>query len=194
MSDDQKTSSCCCSCSSRPVPPEPRRSFFGQLIALVVGFFAFAVPAVLGIFSALNPLRQKGQAGQLFRITSLDVLPEDGTPRKFPVISDLTDAWTIRPDVPIGKVFLRRTEGDKVVAFSDICPHAGCLIDYNSQKKQFFCPCHAAYFQLDGERIGESSPSPRGMDQMPEVEIRDGQIWVKYEKFVVGTTKKIVEI
>ncbi len=194
-SEDKKTNSVQAHSTrvTGPVPPAPRRSFFGQIIACVVGLFAFAVPALLGICSALNPLRQKGEAGQMFRVASLDVLPEDGTPRKFPVISDRKDAWTIHPDQPIGKLFLRRTGKDQVVAFSDVCPHAGCLIDFHAEKNEFFCPCHAAYWTIEGDRIGENSPSPRNMDQLPQVEIRNGEVWVKFEKYVVGTTKKIVE-
>jgi hypothetical protein len=50
-----------------------------------------------------------------------------------------------------------------------------------------------AYFSLDGKRLQEDSQSPRDMDRLDGVELRDGEVWVKFEKFQVGTSKKVVE-
>ena len=106
-------------------------------------------------------------------MTSLDALPDDGSPQKFPVIADRTDAWNFFPNVPVGAVYLRRTGKDQVEALQVVCPHAGCSIMLEKkgpgtiikgEKKVpdtfFFCPCHAASFDLAGKRLDDTSPSP----------------------------------
>lgn len=40
-----------------------------------------------------------------------------------------------------------------VPKFTNICPHAGCPLRYNSDKKKFICPCHNSQFNLEGNCI-----------------------------------------
>jgi len=172
---------------------DDRRGFLGNATAVLLGALGLAVPAVAGIVTALNPLRQKSQAGQSIRLATLDVLPEDGTPRKFPVVADRTDAWNRFPNEPVGAVFLRRTGAKQVEAIHVVCPHAGCFVDYVAKEDEFLCPCHMAHFDLTGKRKDENSPSPRDLDTL-EVEIRgDSEVWVKFQNFRTGTPDKVVE-
>jgi len=158
----------------------------------VLGAAALAVPAAAGLFAFLSPLRQKKASGQLCRVTTLDSLAEDGTPQKFPIIADRTDAWTLYKNVPIGSVFLRRVGPDRVKALAVVCPHAGCAIGYDAAARDFLCPCHTARFDLDGRRTDEHSKSPRDMDTLPDVEIRDNEVWVRFENFRTGIAEKVV--
>ena len=140
----------------------------------------------------MSPLRQTGQARRSLRLATLDGLPEDGTPRKFSVVADHRDAWTHYPKEPIGAVFLRRTGENQVQALQVVCPHAGCFVVYDPEKKGYFCPCHSASFDRDGKRGGSDCPSPRDMDTL-EVELRGREIWVNYQKFRTGIAPKIAE-
>ena len=129
------------------------------------------------------------------RLASLDTVPTDGAPIKVPVIADRTDAWNVFPNAPIGAVYFRRTGKDQVEALQVVCPHAGCSINFEGSATQgkFFCPCHAASFDLAGRRTDPTSPSPRNMDSL-EVEIRNkNEVWVKFQTFGVGTAKKIAQ-
>ncbi|MGD9126336.1 MAG: Rieske 2Fe-2S domain-containing protein [Planctomycetia bacterium] len=200
MSEDNKSNDCCSCSVSKPKSQEPaaegkpRRGFLGMLIAAGFGTVALAAPIGAGIASLLSPLRWKSQAGQLCRITLLTDVPEDGTPQKFPVVMPIRkDAWNIFHSKIAGKIFLRRVGKDKVEAFSDICPHAGCAINFDTDHERFECPCHEAYFSLDGKRTQKDSQSPRDMDRLDTVEIRGGEVWVKFEKFKGGISKKVAE-
>jgi menaquinol-cytochrome c reductase iron-sulfur subunit len=174
-------------------PAEPRRGFFAKAFSLLVAAAIFLPAALAGLASLLNPLRQKGEAGRRIRLATLDRIPEDGTPQKFAVLSDHSDAWTHYPREPIGAVFLRRNGPGRVEAFQVVCPHAGCFVGYDAAKKQFFCPCHSASFALDGKRLDATSPCPRGMDAL-EVEIRPGgEVWVNFQKFRTGIPQKLAE-
>lgn len=171
---------------------DQRRGFVVKLAAISLGVLAYAVPVAAAAISFFNPWRQKGEAGQLLRMASLEALPEDGTPRKFPVVMDRIDAWNRFPNEPVGAVFLRRTERG-VEAIHVVCPHAGCFVGYDPQKKEFYCPCHGAHFALDGTRLDENSPSPRDLDTL-QVEVRnDSEVWVKYENYRTGTPQKVAE-
>lgn len=201
MSEEKKieTTGCCCSVS-KPKKPDAndttRRGVLGMLIAAGFGIAALAIPIGTGIFSVLSPMRWKSQTGEFCRITPLSDVPEDGSPQKFAVVLPTRkDAWNIFHSKIAGRIFLRRIgkDKDKVEAFSDICPHAGCEIDFYQKENRFCCPCHLAYFSLDGKRTQKNSQSPRNMDQLEGVEIRDGEVWVKFEKFQGGISKKIAE-
>jgi menaquinol-cytochrome c reductase iron-sulfur subunit len=181
----------------RAAGPEGRRGFLAKALALALGGVGLLVPAVTGIVAFLNPLRQKSQTGQSLRLTTLDVLPADGTPRRFPVVADRTDAWNRSANEPIGAVFLRRT-GDPqepVLALHVVCPHAGCYIEYRETPEggKFFCPCHGASFDLNGHCLERPSESPRPMDTLvvdPQA-LQAGEVRVTFENYQTGTSKKV---
>lgn len=170
---------------------DQRRGFITKAIALLVGAAAYLPPLAAGAWVFLNPLRQKGQGGRMFRLATLETLDE--TPKKFPVIADRTDAWNRFPNEPVGAVYLRKTAQDQVQAIHVVCPHAGCSVQYQAGDNKFFCPCHSANFDLSGARLDETSPSPRNLDTL-EVEIRaENEVWVKFVNFRTGTPEKIEE-
>ena len=161
-----------------------RRGFI-KFLCIVIGGIVSAVPFGAGIWAYINPLtREKGVDGDGFlKITSLDAIPDDGTPAKFSVIADKEDAWNKFKNISVGAIYLRKEAG-KVKALHTVCPHLGCFIDYRSSKSDFFCPCHNSNFKLDGSIV--SGVSPRPMDPL-EIEIRSKiEVWVKFQNFQPG--------
>lgn len=180
---------CCCSTASG----DDRRGFMAKALAVALGAAAYGIPALTALVAFLNPWRQKSQAGELVRVASLTSLPVGGVPQRFPVIADRSDAWNRYPAEPIGAVFLRRIGEKEIVALHVICPHAGCFVGFDPKSNGFFCPCHAAKFDIEGKRSDQSSMSPRDLDTL-EVEIRNAaEVWVKFEKFQTGTAVKTVK-
>jgi Rieske Fe-S protein len=168
-----------------------RRGFFKKTLAIVCGGLAALVPVVAGLTVLTNPLRRKTSGVPAIRITTLDSLPADGIPRKFPVIASKADAWNRFVNIPVGAVYLRRTTGGLVEALNVVCPHAGCFVDYSPENNQYLCPCHKSSFKLSGAISDAGSPSKRGLDTLP-VEVRpDGTVWVKFQNFLAGETDKI---
>ncbi len=45
-------------------------------------------------------------------------------------------------------------------AFSAVCTHLGCLVKWDTGKKQFLCPCHAAAFDEKGKVVSGPPPAP----------------------------------
>jgi len=173
-------------------PPDhpDRRSFFKETAAILIGAVSTLVPLVSGLVMFFDPLRKKAKAGDFVFVASLTALPEDGLPRKFPVIAGHTDAWNKFPPAPVGAVYLRRV-GKTVEALNVVCPHAGCFVDFDSEAKNFLCPCHNSSFALNGKINDPSSPTPRAMDKLT-AEIRKGnEVWVKFQNFQAGEARQI---
>jgi len=57
---------------------------------------------------------------------------------------------------------LIRTDTDVVCAFSAVCTHEGCTVNYDSGSKELICPCHGARFDplQNGKAIGGPTRTP----------------------------------
>lgn len=177
----------------QPAPCEAcdRRDFFKKSLAVIIGGLAALVPTLAGLMVLLDPLRRKAVGGAAIKVTTLDALPDDGVPRKFPVLADKMDAWNKYHNAPIGAVYLRRTGDGKVEALNVVCPHAGCFVDFSAQRREFLCPCHNSSFALDGKIADPKSPSPRALDSLA-VEVRgNGEVWVMFQNFQAGRAEKV---
>ena len=180
----------------QPTPSESRRDFCAKAGSVVLGGLITAVPAAAGVAVVLDPLRRKSNGGAFLRVTTLEALPNDGVPRKFPILASKTDAWTRTALTPVGAVYLRRNGDRPPEALNVVCPHAGCFVDYvptetATAKVGYYCPCHNSAFGLDGRITDPQSPSPRAMDTL-EVQVRNGkEVWVKFQNFQAGHAEKI---
>jgi menaquinol-cytochrome c reductase iron-sulfur subunit len=169
-----------------------RRGVLAGLAALVTGAAITLAPLSAGIMFALDPIRRRRPRFQgadkegYLPVVDLNQLPTDGTPVRFTIRADLIDAWNLFKDRTIGTVYLRNVENN-VIAFTDVCPHLGCKINYQSSSQHFFCPCHASTFDLEGAKINEIPP--RNMDSLP-TKVEGGRVWVKYQDFRGGIHEK----
>jgi glycine/D-amino acid oxidase-like deaminating enzyme/nitrite reductase/ring-hydroxylating ferredoxin subunit len=48
------------------------------------------------------------------------------------------------------KIAVYKDEGNNVHAFSAVCPHLGCIVQWNGEERSFDCPCHGSRFTKDG--------------------------------------------
>jgi len=169
---------------------EERREFLKKLAAMACGGAATLVPVGAGVAVMLDPLRRKAGAQESTRITTLASLPADGIPRKFSIISSRVDAWNRYEAIPIGAVYLRKTEDNHIEAFNVACPHAGCFVDFLPEKNSFLCPCHNSTFAINGKINDPKSPSPRPLDRL-KVQVIDGEVWVQFQNFRSGEREQI---
>lgn len=168
--------------------PETRRAFFAMLTA-GIGALIGAIAVVPGLGLLAAPLRRaivRG-AGQPLRVAAeQDVKPQK--PIRVTAVGEVQDAWLRLDHVTVGSCWLvRATEGAPIRAFSTICPHLGCGVDWNDKTGKFDCPCHASSFDLEGRCL--SGPSPRGLDEL-EVSVDAHEVLVRYQRFRTGSPKK----
>ncbi|NIQ97814.1 MAG: ubiquinol-cytochrome c reductase iron-sulfur subunit [Desulfuromonadales bacterium] len=69
-------------------------------------------------------------------------------------------------------------QAGQFLAFSAVCTHLGCIIQWQSDKGEFLCPCHAGRFSAQGEVLG--GPPPKALETLP-VATRGDQIIVGQE-------------
>jgi len=57
------------------------------------------------------------------------------------------------------KTAVYRDEQQQLHAFSAVCPHLGCIVQWNADEKSFDCPCHGSRFTCDGKVINGPATS-----------------------------------
>jgi menaquinol-cytochrome c reductase iron-sulfur subunit len=159
-----------------------RRSFLRWAIYGLDAVLA-AVIGAPAIAFLIDPRNRKAQASEFTTVARLSDLPLD-QPYEVVIRQTRRDAWTLHRDEVVGRVFLIKRPSGQVTAFTTICPHLGCSINYTGDAEApFLCPCHGARYRLDGERL--AGPAPRGMDAL---EVRPDpddpeRVQVKYQTF-----------
>jgi menaquinol-cytochrome c reductase iron-sulfur subunit len=154
-----------------------RRSFLGALLA-VGSVFVGALLSVPLIRFAIFPLIRRttdlknSPVGSLSEFTSLT------EPAMRTIQIEQIDGW--RKTVSEKIVYITKDQRNQLSVLTSICPHLGCTVPWNKEKKQFICPCHGGTFSADGSRV--SGPSQRGMDTL-ETSVQDGQLLVRFQYF-----------
>jgi len=70
--------------------------------------------------------------------------------------------------VNTGKIFkfgtkpgiLVRTASGELKAFSAICTHLDCIVQYRPDTKQIWCACHNGQYNMSGQNVGGPPPRP----------------------------------
>ena len=70
---------------------------------------------------------------------------------------------------------LVRTDTGELRAFSAICTHLDCTVQYRDDISRIWCACHNGHFDLTGRNV--QGPPPRPLDAF-EVNVRDDEIVV----------------
>ena len=165
----------------------PRRVFL-KWVAAIAGSAAGLICAVPVLGAVLFPVRSRtvSEGEGFLPVGDVDQLPP-GLPVKVAVRATRLDAWNETKGVELASVWLRKKKDGSIAAFSSICPHLGCSVDYLADSGTFNCPCHGSVFGADGRIV--SGPSPRPLDGLA-TRVEGGQILVKFERFVPGTREQ----
>ena len=159
------------------LPLESRRSFLGVLLALG-SFFVGALLSVPLIRFALFPLLRRTTEVKTSPVGAVSEFSSLTEPAMRTIQIEQVDGW--RKAVSEKAVYVTKDSQGRLQVLTSICPHLGCTVPWNKEKKQFVCPCHGATFSPDGTRV--SGPSLRGMDTL-ETSVENGQLRVRFQYF-----------
>jgi len=154
-----------------------RRSFFGVMLGMGAVFVGGLLSVPLVRF-ALFPLIRRTTDLKRAAVGSLSEFEQLTEPVLRKVQIEQVDGW--RKAISEKAVYVTRDSQGQLRVLTSICPHLGCTVPWNKEKKQFVCPCHGGTFAADGARV--SGPSLRGMDAL-QTEVQDGQFTVKFQYF-----------
>ena len=85
------------------------------------------------------------------------------------------ETWTGRKVSVANKAVLVIKTDKGYVAYSAVCTHLGCLVEFDSAARDIKCPCHAAAFGLKGEVLRGPPPSALSAYQ---VSVAQGRVYV----------------
>jgi menaquinol-cytochrome c reductase iron-sulfur subunit len=161
----------------KPLSFESRRSFLAGLLGLGSVFIG-ALLSVPLIRFALFPLIRRTTELKSSPVGEVSDFSGLAQPAMRTIQIEQVDGW--RKAISEKAVYVTKDSQGQLSVLSSICPHLGCTLPWNNDKKEFICPCHGATFAPDGTRIG--GPSLRGMDTL-ETSVQNGQLLVQFQYF-----------
>lgn len=156
---------------------QDRRSFLATALGAVMTA-AGALLALPLVRFALYPIFAKTSENQWSDVGPADFFASLSDPVQKIITVSQVDGW--RESLSQKPVYVTKNDQGQLEVLSAVCPHLGCEVPWNPDKKAFFCPCHGSIFAPDGARI--SGPTPRGLDSL-ESTVQDGQLKVRYQYF-----------
>jgi menaquinol-cytochrome c reductase iron-sulfur subunit len=165
--------------NSRTAEPslQNRRSFLGALLA-VGSVFVGALLSIPVIRFAIFPLIRRTTDLKSSPVGSLSEFSSLIEPAMRTIQIEQIDGW--RKTISEKVVYITKGQQNQLRVLTSICPHLGCTVPWNKEKKQFICPCHGGTFSADGSRV--SGPSQRGMDAL-QTSVQDGELLVRFQYF-----------
>lgn len=152
-------------------PVMDRRSFV-KIVTASLGSMMAAIVGLPMIQYFISPALGKTSGDDWISLGSLENFPFD-LPTLFNFNIAKVNGWE-KSSQSYG-VFVLRKEGQDPIVFSDVCTHLSCRVNWDSEIEEFYCPCHAAFFDKDGEVL--SGPPPRPLDRF-EIRLDGDQLFI----------------
>jgi cytochrome b6-f complex iron-sulfur subunit len=140
--------------------PDPaRRGFVNWFLGTAVGAFLLSV-----LYPVSRYLIPPEVAESTATSVKLSIKPEDVKPN-----SGLIFKFGSSPGILI------RTPAGDLRAFSAVCTHLNCTVQYRPDLTQIWCACHNGHYDLNGKNV--SGPPPRPLEAYT-VNVRSDEIFV----------------
>ena len=152
-------------------PVMDRRSFV-KIVTASLGSMMAAIVGLPMIQYFISPALGKTTSDDWISLGSVDNFPFD-IPTLFNFTIAKVNGWE-RSSLSYG-AFVLRKEGQDPIVFSDVCTHLSCRVNWNEESSKFYCPCHAAFFDKNGEVV--SGPPPRPLDRY-EIRLDGDQLFI----------------
>ena len=141
-------------------PGPSRRGFINWFLGTSAGAFLLSVLYPLTRY-LVPPEVGESTAGT---VTLADVKPDSVKPNTGQIFK-----FGSRPGILI------RTPSGELRAFSAVCTHLNCTVQYRSDLTQIWCACHNGHYDLNGKNV--AGPPPRPLEAFA-VKMRGNQIVV----------------
>lgn len=126
------------------------------VLAVAASFAGKALPKSSAASSTKSS--KKGAGKQIIKVADLPV----GATFKF-----------VHSSLGMPSILFRTKTG--VFAYSAICTHQGCVVDYNSTAKKLVCPCHAAQYDPFSDAKVVAGPA---VTPLPKLKVAISGVWV----------------
>jgi Rieske Fe-S protein len=140
-------------------PEATRRGFVNWLLSTSAVAFVLSVIYPVSRYLVPPPTGESTAASVTIPIKPDEVKPNTGQIFKF----------GSRPGI------LVRTAAGQLRAFSAVCTHLNCTVQYRPDLAEIWCACHNGHFDLNGQNV--AGPPPRPLEAYV-VNVRGNQIVV----------------
>jgi Rieske Fe-S protein len=136
-----------------------RRKFLNWFLGTSVGAFLVAVLYPVSRYLIPPRVEESTARGVTLSLKPADIKPNSGQIFRF----------GSQPGI------LVRTPAGELRAFSAVCTHLSCIVQYRADIGHLWCACHNGHFDLNGKNI--AGPPPKPLEQYV-VNTRGEQIFV----------------
>jgi cytochrome b6-f complex iron-sulfur subunit len=136
-----------------------RRKFLNWFLGTSVGAFLIAIFYPVSRYLIPPKVEESTARSVMLSIKPAEVKPNSGEIFRF----------GNQPAILI------RTPAGELRAFSAICTHLSCIVQYRSDLSEIWCACHNGHYDLNGKNI--SGPPPKPLEEYA-VNLRGDQIVV----------------
>ncbi|HEY7519851.1 MAG TPA: ubiquinol-cytochrome c reductase iron-sulfur subunit [Methylomirabilota bacterium] len=140
-------------------PDRARRGFVNWLLSTSAAAFVLSVIYPVSRYLVPPPAGESAAASVTIPVKPDDVKPNSGQIFKF----------GSRPGI------LVRTAAGDLRAFSAVCTHLNCTVQFRPDLGEIWCACHNGHFDLNGQNV--AGPPPRPLEAYV-VNVRGTQIVV----------------
>lgn len=152
-----------------------------EFVALVVAFLGTIMGVVIGLPSIgylLSPATKIQKKEDWIPAGPLENYPI-GIPTLFSFTSATINGW--EKTVNSYGVYITRWTAaeDDVSAFSNLCTHLSCRVNWQEDEMVYTCPCHDAIFNKQGEVV--SGPPPKPLYDY-ETKVEDGVLFIYFKE------------
>ena len=128
-------------------PEETRRRWLTWFLSTSVGLFLIAVLYPVSRYLMPPQIEESPARAVRLAVAPAEVKPNSGQIFKF----------GSRPGLLI------RTPSGELRAFSAICTHLACIVQYRPDLGHIWCACHNGHFDLNGKNM--TGPPPRPLER-----------------------------
>ncbi len=131
------------------LPPErfERRSFLNWFLGTSIGAFVVAILYPVSRFLIPPRVEESSALSVIVDVKAAQIKPNSGQIFKF----------GSKPGI------LVRTPAGELRAFSAVCTHLACTVQYREDLEHIWCACHNGHYDLRGRNI--AGPPPRPLDR-----------------------------
>ncbi len=135
-----------------------RRGWLAWLLGTSLGAVAASIIYPL-LRYVLPPPESEAQTGRVLAGRRSELPPNSGKIFRFGA----------RPGIVVD------TPAGDIRAFSAVCTHLACTVQYRPDMQQVWCACHAGHYNLEGVPV--AGPPPRPLERY-DVALKGDEIWV----------------
>jgi menaquinol-cytochrome c reductase iron-sulfur subunit len=157
-----------------PKSPQMSRREFVGIVTAAVGSVMGALVGIPAIGYLIAPALNKEAADVWIPAGPVENYPI-GIPTLFNFNRTKVNGW--EKTVNSYGVYIIRSEDGSILALSNKCTHLSCRVNWKPDESAYICPCHDAYFNIDGQII--SGPQPRPLDPY-ETKVEDNMLFLHY--------------